>query len=58
MDNGKRSDPDPMCFFCDGSGFLPSLTSQRASLSCSSSANAGRDGNLPITKDGATPGKQ
>ena len=23
MDNGKRSDPDPMCFFCDGSGFLP-----------------------------------
>jgi hypothetical protein len=23
MDNGKRSDPDPMCLRCDGSGFLP-----------------------------------
>jgi hypothetical protein len=22
MINGKRSDPDPMCLICDGSGFL------------------------------------
>ena len=22
MHNGKRSDPDPMCLFCDGSGFM------------------------------------
>ena len=22
MHNGKRSDPDPMCLFCDGSGFI------------------------------------